>query len=186
MTILRELAAWRERRAQRTDMNRRSIIQDECLLNIAAMCPTSVEEMRQIRCIRKDVSDGKLGREMLEVLENAKHIPQEQYVRLTREEKTPPYATALLEILKLLLKIKSAEHGVAPKLIASEEDLLHLIKGKNTPLLKGWRYDILGRDALGFCEGNLCIGFDKNKQQISISSCCNNDTLTNFNSETEN
>ena len=41
LTLLRELAAWRERRAQRNDVNRRSIIQDECLLNIAAMCPSS-------------------------------------------------------------------------------------------------------------------------------------------------
>ncbi len=172
LTILRELAAWRERRAQRTDMNRRAIIQDECLLNIAAMCPSSVEEMRKIRGIRKDVSDGKIGREMLEVLEKAKDIPSSEYVKLHREEKISSHCIALLEILKLLLKIKSAEHGVAPKLIASEEDLLHLIKGKDNPLLKGWRYDILGRDALGFCEGKLCIGFDKEQQKIAISECC--------------
>ena len=172
LTILRELAAWRERRAQRTDMNRRAIIQDECLLNIAAMCPSSVEEMRKIRGIRKDVSDGKIGREMLEVLEKAKDITSSEYVKLHREEKISSHCIALLEILKLLLKIKSAEHGVAPKLIASEEDLLHLIKGKDNPLLKGWRYDILGRDALGFCEGKLCIGFDKEQQKIAISECC--------------
>ena len=171
LTILRELAAWRESRAQRTDVNRRSIIQDECMLNIAAICPTSVEEMRQIRGIRKDVSDGKLGREMLEVLEFAKNIPESEYVKLPKDEKVPYYAAALLEILKMLLKIKSAEHGVAAKLIASEEDLLHLAKNKDNPLLKGWRYDVFGCDAIGFCEGRLCLGFDKNKKEILISSC---------------
>ena len=187
LTILRELAAWRERRAQRTDVNRRSIIQDECLLNIAATCPTCVEDMRQIRGIRKDVSDGKLGREILEVLEKAQNITPDCYVHPQRDEKTPPYAVALLEILKLLLKIKSTEHGVAPKLIANEDDLLHLIKGKPTPLLKGWRFDILGRDAIGFCEGRLCIGFNKDEQKISIAECgCSVNTIAVKNVETEN
>lgn len=168
LTLLRELAAWRERRAQRNDVNRRSIIQDECLLNIAAMCPSSPEQLRQIRGIRKDVADGKLGREIIEVLESAKKIPSEQYVRLGKEEKMPGHAGALLEILKLLLKIKSAEHGVAPKLIASEEDLLHLLKRKDNPLIKGWRYEIFGRDAVGFCEGRLSLSFDKVRKSIAI------------------
>ena len=186
LTILRELASWRERRAQKTDVNRRSIIQDECLLNIAATCPTSVEEMRQIRGIRKDVSDGKLGREMLEVLEKVKDITPDQYIQLPKEEKISAHAGALLEILKLLLKIKSSEHGVASKLIATEEDLLHLIKGKPNPLLKGWRYDIFGRDAIGVCEGRLCIGFDKENQKIAISECCKIVTPAELNNTTEN
>jgi len=186
LTILRELAAWRERRAQKTDVNRRSIIHDECLLNIAATCPTSVEEMRQIRGIRKDVSDGKLGREMLEVLEKVKNITPEQYIQLPKEEKISAHTGALLEILKLLLKIKSSEHGVASKLIASEEDLLHLIKGKPNPLLKGWRYDIFGRAAIGVCEGCLCIGFDKENQKIAISERCATSAPINQNNITEN
>ena len=186
LTILRELAAWRERRAQRTDVNRRSIIQDECLLNIAAICPASVEEMRKIRGIRKDVSDGKLGREMLEVLEKAKNITSDKYVHLPKEEKISAHTSALLEILKLLLKIKSAEHGVAAKLIANEDDLLHLVKEKKNPLLKGWRYDIFGRDAIGVCEGRLCIGFDKENQKISISECCIMEAPIKQNNKTEN
>jgi len=167
-------------------VNRRSIIHDECLLNIAATCPTSVEEMRQIRGIRKDVSDGKLGREMLEVLEKVKNITPEQYIQLPKEEKISAHTGALLEILKLLLKIKSSEHGVASKLIASEEDLLHLIKGKPNPLLKGWRYDIFGRAAIGVCEGCLCIGFDKENQKIAISERCATSAPINQNNITEN
>lgn len=168
LTILRELTAWRERRAQKHDVNRRSIIQDECLLNIAAVCPSSQEQLRQIRGMRKDVADGKLGKEIIEVLEQAKQIPAEQYLKPKKEEKLPANAGALWEILRLLLKIKSAEHGVAPKLIASDDDLLHLLKHKDNPLLKGWRYEIFGRDAIGFCEGKLSISFNKAKRSIDI------------------
>ena len=57
---------------------------------------------------------------------------------------------------------------MAPKLIASEEDLLHLLKRKDNPLLKGWRYEIFGRDAVGFCEGRLSLSFDKARKSIAI------------------
>ena len=53
LTILRELAAWRERRAQNKNTPRQSIIKDDCLINIAAACPTSKEELEKIRNIRK-------------------------------------------------------------------------------------------------------------------------------------
>ena len=105
---------------------------------------------------------------------------------MPKEEKISAHTGALLEILKLLLKIKSSEHGVASKLIATEDDLLHLIKGKTNPLLKGWRYNIFGRDAIGVCEGRLCIGFDKENQKIAISECCTISTTAEPNNITEN
>ena len=53
LTVLRELAAWRERRAQSKDTPRQSIIRDDCLLNIAAACPDCREDLEKIRNIRQ-------------------------------------------------------------------------------------------------------------------------------------
>ena len=39
--------------------------------------------------MRKDVADGKLGKEIIEVLEQAKQIPAEQYLKPKKEEKLP-------------------------------------------------------------------------------------------------
>lgn len=47
LTVLRELAAWRERRAQSKDTPRQSIIRDDCLLNIAAACPDCREDLEK-------------------------------------------------------------------------------------------------------------------------------------------
>lgn len=169
LTTLRELAAWREKRAQNNDINRKTIIKDECLLNIAALCPQNTEELSQIRGIRKDFVEGKLGREILDMIEFCEHISEDNYVKPPKEHKVSARTSALLEILKLLLKLKSQESGVASKLIASEEDLTSLIRRKETPLLKGWRYEIFGKDALGFCEGKLCLSFDTKSNTICIS-----------------
>lgn len=126
LTVLRELAAWRERRAQSKDTPRQSIIRDDCLLNIAAACPDCREDLEKIRNIRKDVVTGKLGEEILEVIQKAVKIPPSAYVKPEHEKMLPVGAAALYELLRLLLKIRSQEQGVIPRLIASDDDLKRL------------------------------------------------------------
>jgi ribonuclease D len=63
------------------------------------------------------------------------------------------------DLLKLLLKIRSRESNVASKLIARSEELEMLAAGKRDGLsiLKGWRFDQFGRDALDLVEGRLAF-----------------------------
>ncbi len=170
LTILRELAAWREERAQKKDTPRQSIIKDECLLNIAAACPHTLEEMEEIRNIRKDILVGKLAVEILEVMNKAQEIPSSQYVRPEKEKNVSGASLSLYELLKLLLKIKSQKSGVVAKLIASEEDLrkLSVFADKNNPVLKGWRFELFGKEALALREGRLTISYNPNKKAIDI------------------
>lgn len=168
LTILRELAAWREERAQRKDTPRQSIIKDDCLLNIAAVCPTEIEELNQIRNIRKEIVAGKLGEEIIEVTKAAKKITPDHYVKVERDKPVPNGCAALYELLKLLLKIVSQNSGVVPKLIASDEDLRRFasFKDRGNPLLKGWRKELFGDQALALREGKLSISYDNAKRSI--------------------
>ncbi len=168
LTILRELAAWREERAQRKDTPRQSIIKDDCLLNIAAVCPTEIEELNQIRNIRKEIVAGKLGTEMIEVIKKAQTITPDQYVKIKKDKPISNGCAALYELLKLLLKIVSQNSGVVPKLIASDEDLRRFasFKDRGNPILKGWRKELFGDKALALREGKLSICYDNAKHSI--------------------
>ena len=170
LTFLRELAAWREKRAQSKNTPRQSIIKDDMLVNIAALCPQSVDELMQIRNMRKDVAQGKLGTEILEVLEKCKKIPTSAYVIPEKDKPLASGAQALYELLKLLLKIRAQEQGVVAKLIATDEDLkmLATFQDENCMALSGWRYDIFGREAVELRNGNVCIAYDKNKHGIVL------------------
>lgn len=66
-------------------------------------------------------------------------------------------ASLVADLLKLLLKIRAKESGVAPRLIARGEDLDALAAGKRTglALLEGWRFEQFGADALALVEGRL-------------------------------
>ena len=56
--------------------------------------------------------------------------------------------------MRLLLKIRSQEQGVIPRLIASDDDLkrLAVLSDRKNPVLRGWRFEIFGRDAVALRE----------------------------------
>ena len=170
LTILRELCAWREIRAQKKNTPRQSLIKDDCLLNIAAVCPTCLEDFEQIRNLPKDIAKGKLAKEMLEVILNCQKISPDNYVHLPKEQMTFHASASLHELLRLLLKITSQNSGVVAKLIATDEDLKNFASyhDKQTQILKGWRKELFGKQALALREGKLSIRYDNINRQIDI------------------
>ena len=129
-----------------------------------------VKEQKKIRNIRKDVVTGKLGEEILEVIQKAVKIPPSAYVKPEHEKMLPVGAAALYELLRLLLKIRSQEQGVIPRLIASDDDLkrLAVFSDRKNPVLRGWRFEIFGRDAVALREGKLSISYDAEHHRIEI------------------
>lgn len=170
LTVLRELAAWREIRAQNKNTPRQSIIKDDCLLTIATICPKNRQELEKIRNIRQETASGKLGTEILEILEYIHQIPTSQYVTVPKDDVLPTGCSALYELLKLMLKIKCQQEGIVPRLIASDEELRRFssFRDKGCPLLKGWRRTIFGEDALELRQGHITIGYNPDTKQIDI------------------
>lgn len=168
LTVLRELAAWREARSQRKNTPRQSFIKDEALLAICAMCPQTKEELMQIRNLRRDIAQGRLGDEIVEVLSHIKDIPEKDYVRPPKLRELQEKNHSLYELLKLLLKIVSQNQGIVSRLLASDEDIKEFsnFNDKNCAVLKGWRYDVFGRQALELRSGRLAIRFDPQTRGI--------------------
>ncbi len=174
LSVLKELAAWRERRAIKYDVPRKTILKDDILLNIAAAAPRTLEELAAARNVRADVAKGKLGVEIVaavnSALENGTNVDLRKVDR-ERQVKIPAGVTALIEVLRLLLKIKSEQYGVVEHLIAGESDLKEIACGNNdktNPALQGWRYDLFGRYALAFRKGDASIRYDTTLKQIVI------------------
>ena len=83
-------------------------------------------------------------------------------------------------LLKLLLKIKSLQHRVVARLIASDDDLLRFAarQSKNLPLMQGWRYEIFGHDAEELCRGNLSLTYNPVKKDIEFKNCSSDTEIT--------
>ncbi len=170
LTILKELAAWREERSQRKNTPRQSYLKDDMLLSICTVNPQTKEELSQIRNLRKDIVSGKLGDEIMDVLERCRHIPESEYVIPPKIKELPDKSSSLYELLKLLLKIISQQEGVVARLIASDENLhgLSTFKDANNPILSGWRYEIFGHRADDLRQGKIAICYNPETRQIEF------------------
>ena len=157
--LRRAAAAWREREAQRIDIPRQRLLKDESLLEIAATNPTTPEALARIRGISRGFAEGR-GASLLTALAEAAALPEDACPTLPRTHDGPRPSPALVALLRVLLAAKSEEHDVAPKLLASSEDLDRLATEDtpDIPAMHGWRHEVYGADARALKAGHITLG----------------------------
>lgn len=165
LAVLRELAAWREKRAQDKNLPRSWIMRDETLADLAAQAPEDVEQLKKIRNMSADMASGAVGKTLLELIAKASTSDKSTWPQPEHKKVISPQATATIDILKMLLKIQSAEHGVAAKLIATSDEIERIATENNPDVLplKGWRLEVFGREALALKAGQIAIGLKGSK-----------------------
>lgn len=165
LAVLREIAAWREIYAQEKNLPRSRIMQDNVMLSLAASSPQSLAELNQMRGLSSSFLEGTRGKVVLELIQKALALPLEDCPQATPESASPPGTTALVEMLRLLLKIKSEKYDVAQKLIATNADLEMIARSSDpqVPALEGWRREVFGNAALALKEGKVAIGIKNHR-----------------------
>ncbi len=159
MAALKELAAWREREAQRRDLPRSRVLRDEALLEIAAHAPTSVEDLARTRGMGRGFAEGRQGQEVLAAVQRGLNLPESEWPRVEPREELPPGLAPVIELLRVLLKMKCDENHVASKLVASAADLEAIAADDEAevPALAGWRRELFGDDALALKHGRIAL-----------------------------
>ena len=112
---LKEVAAWREKEAQRVNIPRQRLIKDEALLEIAATAPANAEALARVRGVTRGFAEGRSGTALLEVLAAARQVPDAELPAPTQSRETARPSAALVSLLKVLLAAKSEQHHVAAK-----------------------------------------------------------------------
>ena len=168
LILIRELCAFREREAQNRNVPRNRIIRDDILLDIAARSPKSPHDLAKVRNLTKQFSQGKLGESILRVVETANKIPDSEAPPLEKVNNFQHQKSALVDLLKVLLKLKSEDFNVAQKLIANSTDLEAIANNNdaNVLALTGWRKDIFGDDALLLKTGKIALSASNGKIQL--------------------
>src|SRR4051812_49261487 len=164
IAVLMEIAAWREREAQTRDVPRGRILKDDALVDIAVSAPKDVEALGRMRSIPNGFERSRTGGEILAAVARG----------LARDPKTVPVpersrrsasASAVVELLKVLLKAIAENEGVAPKIIATVDDLEAIAEndGADVPSLHGWRRELFGEKALALKNGELGLAMQKGR-----------------------
>ena len=163
LAVYRAVAAWRERTAQSRDQPRGRILKDEAIDEVATQAPIDADQLDRLRSVPKGFSGSRFGPDLLAAIREALKDPEAYAPVIERSRAAPsPAAGAVVELLKVLLKARAEEAGVASKLIATVSDL-ELIANDDeadTAALKGWRREAFGEDALKLKRGELALVLD--------------------------
>ena len=160
LAILKELAAWRDSEAQHRDKPRNRVLRDEILLAIAADAPASIGDLKRVRAFPKSYADRPEAGAILSAVGSGLAAKENTFPQPEGRKPLPRGAAPLVELLRVLLKMKSDHHDVAQKLIASAEDLerIALSNGEaDIPAFHGWRRELFGEDALALKRGELAL-----------------------------
>ena len=166
LSVLRELAAWRELEAQRRDVPRNRVLRDEILLEIAHHTPKNSQTLRRTRGLGEKAAHGPIGSAILDAVKRGLKTPKAQWPQLPTKPELPRGIGPTADLIKVLLKKVSEDANVAGRLIASSADVdLIAGLGENADVLalRGWRREIFGKDALRLRAGELALAI-KGKQ----------------------
>ena len=166
--VAKTLAAWREREAQRRDVPRNRVLRDEQILDIAAHAPSDAAALARTRGLGGDFARGRMGKAILDAVAQGQAIPDDALPEPKRQRQAPQGLGPLIELLKVLLKLRCEENDVAQKLVANSADLELIAADDRADVraLSGWRRALFGADALALKQGRLALKASGRKIEV--------------------
>ena len=155
---MRELAAFREQYAQARNVPRNRVYKDDALVELASLKPTNTEELGRARLLLREARRGDIAEGILQAVKAGSACKPEDLPKPDRSRDKLQVNPALADLLRVLLKAKTEQAGVAAKLIAPASDLDAIAGGlRDVPALSGWRREVFGNDALRLCNGEIAL-----------------------------
>ncbi|NPD17548.1 ribonuclease D [Xinfangfangia sp. D13-10-4-6] len=158
LAIVRELAKFRESWSQSQNVPRSRVMKDDALLELASTRPTTMEELGRSRLLLREGRKPEIADGILAAIQAGMAVRQEDLPKPDIQPDQPQINGALADLLRVLLKAKSEQLGVAPRLIAAASELDAIASGRrDVEALKGWRSEIFGDEALRLCKGEIAL-----------------------------
>ncbi|MEL6643742.1 MAG: ribonuclease D [Pseudomonadota bacterium] len=158
LAVARELARFRETYAQTRNVPRNRVLKDDALLELASTKPRNPSDLGRARLLLREARKGDIADGILAAVEAGLQTAPEDFPQADRSREKLNVNPALADLLRVLLKAKSEEAGVAQKLIATASELDEIAAGsRDLPSLKGWRKTVFGHDAMRLCDGKLAL-----------------------------
>ena len=169
LAVLRELAAWREDTARALDWPRQRVAKDDALLELAAHAPTSIEDLKRSR-LAKQLASERFASAVVAAAQTGMMVPEAEWPELPEYDPSNQGPRAVVELLRLLLKLKCEQEDVAPRLIATSEDIDAIAQkdDADVPAMHGWRRTLFGEDALKLKHGKLAVALSDGGKKIDI------------------
>jgi ribonuclease D len=164
LAVLMEVAAWREQEAQDRNVPRGRVLKDDAIGDIAVQAPTTIERLGSLRSLPRGFERSKWGEAIVAAVRRGLARDVKTLPRLERP-KPIVNGQAIVELLKVLLRMTAERHGVAAKVIATVDDLERIAgdDAADVPALHGWRRELFGEKALALKQGRLALAIEQGR-----------------------
>ena len=168
--VLIQVAAWREREAQRRDLPRRWVLGDDSLVEIARRAPESAEAVRGIRRVGDKLSNSG-ARGIVEAVRKGLAMGDDELPQFSRKRGGSREGDGVVDLLAALVRLRAKEHGVAVPLLASRDEMERIASGETDgcQVLEGWRRTLVGEELLDLMDGKLAMKIDGGRVLITRS-----------------
>jgi ribonuclease D len=156
LAVVRELARFREDFAQSRNIPRNRVFKDDALVELASTKPATPNDLGRSRLLLREARKGDIAEGILKAVKAGMECAPAEYPKMDNSRDKLQVNPALADLLRVLLKAKTEQAGVASKLIAPASDLDAIAAGqRDVPALSGWRREVFGEDALRLCDGQI-------------------------------
>ncbi len=156
LAVVRELASFRETYAQSRNVPRNRVYKDDALLELASTRPANGEDIGRSRLLLREARRGDIAAGILAAVAAAMALPNDSLPRPDTSRDKLQVNPALADLLRVLLKARCEQAGVAQKLIATSSELDLIAAGeRDVAPLRGWRHEVFGAEAERLCRGEV-------------------------------
>lgn len=144
LAVARELAAWREAKAEYANIPRKWLMSDEVLVALSKRPPHDASSLRRVRGTEQ-LSDADVAT-ALSAIARGESCPADKYPFIARAHKpASPELESVIDLMYALIRLVGERSGVATAMIASRDDLVDYVdRPQDSPLREGWRFELVG------------------------------------------
>lgn len=165
LAILQKLGAWREQRAVAHNLPRRWVLKDDVMLDLAKLAPKNTDGLKKIRGLEQRDID-RHGKAIMKAIEAGKATPKSDWPVIKRPDALSNQQDAVVDALMALLRKLCDEQNITPVAVATRKDVEALVRGDDTPLRHGWRYEIVGNQLHAFLDGKISLSASPKQLEI--------------------
>ena len=165
LAILRELAAWRDDEARQRNRPHGRVLSNEILVDLARRAPRTRDDLQRLRGLPQRELERSTDA-LLTVVQRGLEVPEaDQPQSENRDHRLTPSEELTVKFLDASLKALCQREKLPASFIANRNDLETLVRRyrkdrlptEGSPVLEGWRGEMVGRELLAVLEGRLSL-----------------------------
>lgn len=175
LAVLRPLAAWRERAAQRANVRPGFIVGDVVLMQLAQRPVTEAKELKGVRGLSSGTVD-RHGRALVAAVREGFESDEATWPSPPPRTRRQPIPSGLTALLRAAVQAVAEREEIAPEIIASTAELEAVIgralgtddgdEGRPLRVLEGWRAVLVGEQLHKLARGELSIRYDARSREV--------------------